>query len=978
MKTILAIARKEWNNYFSSPQALIFIGVFLAASLFIFFWGETFFARGVAEMRPLFRWMPLLLIFLVAALTMRQWSEEQRSGSLEMLLTLPVPAWQLVAGKFLAVMGLVALALALTLPLTFTVALLGNLDWGPVIGGYIAALLMASAYAAIGLFVSSRTDNQIVALIVTALVGGAFYLIGSPLVVDFVTGSTAEFFRALGTGSRFESIERGVIDLRDLAYYVTLALIFLTLNAWSLDRKRWSAGPRTAEYRRTANLTSGLVALNLVAVNVWMGPLQALRADLTAQREFSLSPATLNLLSELQEPLLIRAYISEKTHPLLAPLTPRVRDMLREYQIAGRGQVTAEVVDPITDPNLEAEAARTYGIQPTPVQVAGRYEASLINTYFDILVRYGDQNTVLNFRDLIEVEQRRDGTVDVRLRNLEYDLTRAIKKVTTGFRGIESVFAALQKPARLTILVTRQTLPEAFKDVPGLMEKVAQEIQQKSGGKFEYQVVDPDQPNVTFTRKTLVERYGLQPTPVSLFGLDSFYLNMLLEMDGKTQAIYPEGDFTESSIRTAIESALKRNVGGFLNVIGLWTPPPQMGMFGGADPGNWRLIREQLSREYTVRDVNLSTGQVPPDVNTLIVIGPRNLDDKARYAIDQYLMQGGSVVIAGGNYSLMLGFGSPILEPVQNGLNEMLEHYGVKIGQGLVMDPQNEPFPVEVNRDIGGLIVRELQAVNYPFFVDVRPDGMDRNNPIVSRLPAVTMNFVSPIEVDEQKNANRKVTTLLRSTDQSWVRTNASVQPDFQAHPEFGFPVEGERKSRPLAVAIQGSFESFFKGKPSPLQATPTPAPTPAPGATPEPTPTPEPVRPVGATIEQSPDTARLVVIGSADFLNDALLELSSRLGQERYLNSLQFMQNVADWTVEDLELLDIRTRGTVTRALRPLAESEQRAWEIANYAVMVAALFAIGVIWRLRQRAEPPMQLAPVTVPARAGDARPMRKEVS
>lgn len=114
-------------------------------------------------MRPLFRWMPLLLIFLVAALTMRQWSEEQRSGSLEMLLTLPVPTWQLVAGKFLAVMGLVALALALTLPLTLTVALLGNLDWGPVIGGYVAALLMASAYAAIGLFVSSRTDNQIVA-----------------------------------------------------------------------------------------------------------------------------------------------------------------------------------------------------------------------------------------------------------------------------------------------------------------------------------------------------------------------------------------------------------------------------------------------------------------------------------------------------------------------------------------------------------------------------------------------------------------------------------------------------------------------------------------------------------------------------------------------------------------------------------------------------------------------------------------------
>jgi len=973
MKTILATARKEWNNYFSSPQALIFIGVFLAASLFIFFWVETFFARGVAEMRPLFRWMPALLIFLVAALTMRQWSEEQRSGAIEMLLTLPVPTWKLVMGKFMAVMGLVAVSLALTLPLTLSVALLGNLDWGPVIGGYLAALLLAAAYSAIGLFISSRTDNQIVALILTALVCGVFYLIGNPSFVDFVGGVTGEFLRSLGTSSRFESIERGVIDLRDLAYYASLAGIFLVLNAWSLDRKRWSFGPRTANYRQAANLTSALLVLNLAVANLWMAPLQALRADLTAQREFSLSSATLSLLNGLQEPLLIRAYISEKTHPLLAPLTPRVRDLLREYQIAGRGRVTAEVVDPITNPELETEAARTYGIQPTPVQVAGRYEASVINTYFDILIRYGDQNTVLNFRDLIEVEQRRDGSIDVRLRNLEYDLTRSIKRVTSGFRGIESVFATLEQPARLSIIITKQTLPEPLKDVPELMEKVAKEIQQKAGGKFEYQVVDPDQPNAPLSRKVLAERYAIPPTPVGLFSAETFYLNLLLEIDGKAQSVYPESDFTEISIRTALESALKRNVGGFLNVVGLWTPPSPPSPFGTPAPNTWRLIREQLGREYTVRDVDLSSGRIPPDVNTLVIVGPRNLDDKARYAIDQYLMQGGSVVVAGGPYALRLDFGSPALEQVTTGLDELLAHYGITVSQSLVMDPRNEPFPVEVNRNLGGITVREIQAVRYPFFVDVRPDTMDRSSPIVSRLPAVTMNFVSPVNVDAEKNKDRKVTTLLRSTEQAWLRTGTDIQPNFAADPEFGFPVEGERKSYPLAVAVQGVFESFFKGKPSPLQATPTPAPTPLPGVTPEPTPTPEPALPVGATIEQSPDTARLVVIGSAEFLNDALMNLSAQLGQDRYLNSLQFIQNVTDWSVEDLGLLDIRSRGTVTRTLVPLTDNERRGWEIANYAVMVVALFGIGALWRLRQRAEPPMQLVPAVA-----DGRAPRKEVN
>jgi ABC-2 type transport system permease protein len=135
MKQTLAITRKELNGYFGSPMALIFIGVFLAATLFTFFWLDTFFARGIADVRSLFRWMPLLLIFLVAALTMRQWSYEAQSGTLEILLTLPVSRLQLVMGKFLAVLALVALALLLTVSLPITVSMLGNLDWGPVIGG---------------------------------------------------------------------------------------------------------------------------------------------------------------------------------------------------------------------------------------------------------------------------------------------------------------------------------------------------------------------------------------------------------------------------------------------------------------------------------------------------------------------------------------------------------------------------------------------------------------------------------------------------------------------------------------------------------------------------------------------------------------------------------------------------------------------------------------------------------------------------
>ena len=955
MKTILAITRKELNIYFGSPMALIFIGAFLAASLFTFFWVDAFFARGIADLRPLFRWMPALLIFLVATLTMRQWSEEQRSGTLELLLTLPAQLSRLVLGKFLAVLALAALALALTLPLAISVSLLGNLDWGPVIGGYLAALLLASAYAAIGLFSSSRTDNQVVALIVTVLIGGGLYVVGTGGVTDFVGGGLAEILRGIGTGSRFESIERGVIDLRDLIYYGALTALFLALTTLSLDRKRWSRGPRAADYRRNMSLTGALLAANLIALNIWVAPLQGLRADLTEQQEFSLSPATRDLLSTLQEPLLIRAYISEKTHPLLAPLTPRIRDLLTEYRIAGNGRVNAEVVDPARDPDLEVEAGRVYGIQPTPLQVSGRYEASVINAYFDILVRYGDQNTVLNFRDLIEVEGRRDGSVDVRLRNLEYDLTRAIRKVAFGFQSIDAVFASLQQPASLMIVATPNTLPAAYADVPAMIEKVAGDLQARSNGKFTYQVIDPDAPNSPLNRAALRERYQVQATPVSFFSTESFYLNLLLTIDGRTQPLFPEGDFNEASVRAAIESALKRSTAGFLKVVGLWTPPASVDQFGQPVQPATQLISEQLRREYTVRNVDLSSGQVPPDIDVLMLIGPRNLGERERYAIDQFLMRGGSIVTTAGNYTLQLqGFGGPTLAPAENGIRDLLAHYGVKVGDGLVMDPQNEPFPNEVNRNVNGLLVREIQALQYPFFVDVRADGMDRANPIVSQLPAVTMQWASPIEIDPDKNKGRAVSALLRSTNQSWLRTSPDIQPDFLAHPEYGFPVEGERRPFTVAVAIQGVFESYYKGKPSPLQSqaiTPT---TTVEGSA---TPTPAPARPASA-LETSPDTARLVVIGSNEFLNDLVLQLSSRLSQDRYLNNLQFAQNTVDWSVEDLDLLTIRARGTSTRVLRPLSENQRTLWEAGNYVVALLALAGLGLVWRARQRSEPPMEL--------------------
>jgi ABC-2 type transport system permease protein len=230
---------------------------------------------------------------------------------------------------------------------------------------------------------------------------------------------------------------------------------------------------------------------------------------------------------------------------------------------------------------------------------------------------------------------------------------------------------------------------------------------------------------------------------------------------------------------------------------------------------------------------------------------------------------------------------------------------------------------------------------------------MASDSPIVSGISAVTMNWSSPISVDEGKNSGREVSVLLRSTARSWTQEDTNVQPDFDLYPDLGFPVSTERQPHRLAVSIQGAFESAFKGQPPPVDSGEEEELAPSAEIT-----TTEEALP--ATIDVSPETARLVVFGSAEFLNDLVFEISSRLGPERYLNSLKLVQNAVAWCIEDLDLLDIRARGTSARVLVPLTEQQQTLWEVANYVVALLGLGTIGAVMNVRRRNQRPLELVP------------------
>jgi ABC-2 type transport system permease protein len=952
MKQVLTLARRELRAYFLSPVALIFLGTFLFVVLFSFFWVDTFFRRNIADVRPLFHWLPVLLVFLVSALTMRLWSEEQRTGTIEVLLTLPVRTHRLVLGKFLAGLTLVAVALLLTIGLPITVSMLGDLDWGPVIGGYVGALLLASAYLAIGLCISSGTDNPIVALILTALGCGLLYLVGSESVTSFAGNRWGEVLSKIGTGSRFESIQRGVIDLRDLLYYASLTVGFLLLNTVLLEAKRWSRG-RSSRHRRIASsLGVALVFANLLALNLIVAPVGAVRLDLTSRKEYSISPVTKKLLEGLDAPLTIRGYFSAKTHPLLAPLVPRIRDLVEEYGVIGGRNVRVEFLDPRRDAATEKEANEDYNIKSIPFQFADRHEAAVVNSYFSLLVKYGDKYEALGFEDLIEVKVTGMRDIEVKLRNLEYDLTRAIKKAVYGFQPLETLFARAAGKASLTAYVTPKTLPKGFNEIPERLKKVAGELVKRSGARLAFEVVDPSGEGKEELRRSLYEKYGFKPLASSLFSDDSFYLHLLLSVGEKQERIYPSPQMSEADLRTELTAALKRLTPGFLKTVGLVAPqpPPPQNPMMRRQPQRQQfvMLREKLSENYTVRDVDLKDGRVPGEIDVLLLVAPQDFDDKQRFAVDQYLMRGGAVVLCAGAFSLdASGAGGLTVRQSKTGLEDVLAAWGVKILPQMVLDPQNESFPVPVERNVMGLTVRELQLLAYPFFVDVRQAGMAEQSPIIGGLPSVTMQWVSPLEIAARDGVT--AVTLLRSSPKSWIQDRTSVQPDFDKHPEKGFGAEGETKARPLAVTLSGVFPSAFADKASPLftDTDAKAAPTKKADAT-------------GRTIKRSPASARLVVLGSADFVKDAVLNLSRQTGSERFANNLQLVQNVVDWSSADVELLSIRARGSYARTLKPLEESTRSTWEGANYALVVLALVVIVGFNFIRRRGLQPLQLTP------------------
>lgn len=236
MKTIFTLAKKELRDAFGSPIAYVFISVFLMLSFWFYFSGV--FVENVASLRGLFGWLPIFLIILLPAVTMGSWAEEKKTGTFELLMTLPALETQVVLGKLLSSTLFLFVALLLTTPALVVMAHLGDLDAGEIIGGYVGIFLLGTSYLSVGIWISSLTKNQIVAFIITVIVLFCLFILGESLVTSYLPASLARLFQSVSFSQHYAALARGVMDLRDVVFFVSVAGLFVYLTRVTLGLRK--------------------------------------------------------------------------------------------------------------------------------------------------------------------------------------------------------------------------------------------------------------------------------------------------------------------------------------------------------------------------------------------------------------------------------------------------------------------------------------------------------------------------------------------------------------------------------------------------------------------------------------------------------------------------------------------------------------------------------------------------------------------
>lgn len=814
MKNMITILRRDLGACFTSPIGYIFMIVYVLISVGLYI--TSFFTYPIADLRPYFTNLPILLCVFIPAVTMRIWAEERKENTWELLLTFPMKARELVLGKFLACLAFFALTILATFTLPMMLLALGKPDVGPILSGYFGTVLLGAFFLAIGIFFSGFFKDQIVAFVVTLLACFSVFLIGTDFIASYLDGMKpglgSLLSQLVGVADHYNAFSRGVVEIADLLYFMAWTGLFLVLNVMFIEGR---GRPKA----KTIFATAVALCLAIGLLFNWLiGGTSLMRLDTTQDKIYTVCQASRSILSKLETPVQVKLYITpkDKMPTGMTQLEQQVKDKLEELRLAAQGKVEYSTV------------------------------------YLEVANVLADEKKG-------EKEDEKDENKAIEKRMLD--------------KGVEPFSVRAMSEDQVTNKLVYSSLGIGYKDKK---EEIIPQVMPQNIDELEYRLVS-----------TIYKLTREKAPVVALFAPKE-----AVNIDPQMRRLYEQ----------------------------MGQPVPS-----SEDP--FSTIEQVLGYEkYEVQRVDLTEdSKMPDEFDALVVINPRELNDRQKWEINRALVAGKSVVMAVQNYEWdyrATRSGTSVTKREEKPqVNDLLKNYGMEVLEEVLMDVNHVPLTIQSSANplaamLGG------QTVNLPLHVLVNSDTMASDNSITSRLGSIFYLWGSPLSLDQDTLKKYGLTekTLMSTTERAW------TVPGSEQITQTTFDKPAGGKTYPLMTMVSGQFPDAYKDKPRPAW----PEEQPQPGQPPKPPKEKE----EGEAKPVTPAPGKLILMGCAEMFRKNFMQAG---------NMDLFMNSVDAVTLGD-ELVNVRSRKPIDRMIATPETGTRRLWKLINYALAPAIIAGIGI----------------------------------
>jgi ABC-type transport system involved in multi-copper enzyme maturation permease subunit len=935
MRNMCTIFGREFASYFKSPIGYIYLIVFLLINNVLFI--TPFFTYPRAEMRQMFNFLPFLLCVLIPLITMRLWAEDRKENTIEMLLTFPMKPFELVLGKFTASFAFFLIALLGTATIPLMISLLGGKpDWGVIITSYLGAVFIGAFFLAVGIFLSALVRDQIIAAVLSLAACFLFFLSGTDFIATILdgwqTGLGTAIKKTFGVTSHYETFTRGIIAMPDLIYFFIWCSLFLFLNGFFLEgRSRPNA---SAAFGTSLILCLAIgITFNLIASDLALG-----RFDCTEGNIHTLANATKTVIQKLKVPVKVNFYVTPKEDmpTEFQDLQQNVIDKLNEMKIAGNNKFEYQVIPLSARKLLErVNQGGEDSLSVSDIKNAGEFLAQLRQSS-DPVSSYLRSQLSTETQQYMKNQQI---AAEDMLRMVVDDLNRVVQssglydeKRFAGVRLSDKTKRMLQQNVqeREVAVLNRSLLEEAYAEyIKTRQDKSVEEhLLDKGVQPFSVKIFQQDQETTRLVYSSLGIAYLDKKEEILPRIMPQNLADLEYQLVSNVQRLARDKKPVIALIAPKESNAMPAYMRQLYMQMGKPLPPEE-------DP--YQPLEKFLEHDgYEVKRIALNKKELLPDeYDALVVINPREFNERQKWEVARALHSGKNVMLAVQTYNFNYNVDRNGLSLQKNDekpeVNDWLSRYGIGVDDAILMDVNYFPITFSDPSNPLAAMLGMGTPINLPTHIMVMQQNMNSDSALVSRSQQIPYLWGTALELKEKK-PELKVTTLLSTSPNAWKAAAGKQLSESDVQP----PVSGSQY--PLMIMLEGQFPDIYKEQARPKW----PKAKTEPGMPPEPEDDkddqPEP--PV-KTVTAKP--AKLLLVGCAQLFRKELIR-----------NTITLFSNSIETLALSGELVSIRSRNMVDRGINRPSEGQRSFWKALHFVLLPLFLVVVGlgyISWRYMRR---------------------------